>query len=293
MKNISLILITSFLFLIEPVSAEQAINKSSKLHIATFNIRVQTPADTASRSWDKRKTDVAKIIKQYKFDIFGVQEVANPKQENDLKALIPAYTYIGKGRDNNEGTLGEQIGIFYKTSRFKLRDTGFFFLSETPDKMSMGWDGAYRRICVWAHLYDRQSKRAFFVFSTHFDHIGTKARTESAKLIVERINILAGESPVFCLGDLNASPESTEMYNTLTSFMDDSREISVIPAKGSSGTFNGYDMSIPSFTENARIDYIFCRKVQVLNYNILTDKYSKESYPSDHFPVMIECKISR
>jgi len=293
MKKISCLFLTCFVFLFESFSAEKAITSLPKLHIATFNIRIQTPSDTAACSWNRRKTDVAKIIKQYNFDIFGVQEIANRKQEADLKELIPAYTYIGKGRDNNQGTTGEQIGIFFKTSRFKLRNTGFFFLSETPDTMSMGWDGAFRRICVWAHLYDRQSKRAFFFFSTHFDHIGTKARTESSKLIVERIKILAGEAPVFCVGDLNASPESTEMYKNLTSYLEDSREISVTPVKGSSGTFNGYDMLSSSFNEQVRIDYIFCRKVQVYNYMVLTEKFTKDCYPSDHFPVMIECNISK
>jgi len=290
MKKTVFLCFLGFCFLIGPVAAGE-VSEPTKLNMGTFNIRIQTPGDTAARSWNNRKTNVAKIIKKYNFDVFGVQEIVNSKQEADLKALIPAYTYVGNGRDNNEGTTGERLGVFYKTSRFTLKDKGFFFLSKTPETMSIGWDAALNRICLWTKLYDRENKTTFFVFCTHFDHMGTLARAESAKLIVRKIKVLAGESPVICVGDFNASPEETEMYDSMTVFLNDSREIALIPAKGFAGTFNGYDMTSATFPEKNRIDYIFCRKVKVLSYKTLTERYTKGSYPSDHFPVMVECEL--
>lgn len=262
-----------------------------KLTVATYNIRLQTPVDSGARSWDNRKTDVARIIKQYNFDIFGVQEVGNKKQEADLKSLIPHYTYYGKGRDNQAGTEGEQIGIFYKTKRFILEEKGSFFLSETPDTISKGWDAAFRRMCVWTKLADKISKQEFYVFCTHFDHIGVKARVESAKLIVERVKKIAGNSPVLFVGDLNTSPDATEMYKTLVAYFTDSREISKTPPVGSVGSFNDFDVSKSLLPVNERIDYIFCNKAAVFNYRVLNDRFSDKTYPSDHFPVMIECVI--
>ena len=291
-KIISIFLFLTLIF-VELLAVGKISTKSSKLNVATYNIRLQTTTDSAARSWDNRKSSVARLIKQYDFDIFGVQEVGNATQETDLKSLITNYTYFGKGRDNQEGTAGEQIGIFYKTNRFVQKEKGFFFLSETPDTISKGWDAAFRRICVWTKLYDLRSKTAIYVFCTHFDHIGKKARVESAKLIVERIKKLAGTSPVLCLGDLNTSPESSEMYKILTSSLKDSREISLIPPKGSLGTFNGYDISTDSLPSTVRIDYILCKKIKVLSYQVLSERYNKASYPSDHFPVMIECEISK
>jgi endonuclease/exonuclease/phosphatase family metal-dependent hydrolase len=222
-----------------------------------------------------------------------VQEVGSKNQEADLKALIPGYAYFGKGRENVAGTDGEQVGIFYKTNRFKLKEKGSFFLSETPDTISLGWDAVCRRMCVWTKLYDSKCNMTFYVFCTHFDHMGVKARVESAKLIVDRVKRIAADSPVFLVGDLNASPDATEMYQTLHTAFGDSREISKKRPDGSVGTFNGYDISKMMLPASARIDYIFCKKVAVLNYRVITDKFSDKTYPSDHFPVMIECVINR
>ena len=262
-----------------------------KLNVATYNIRLQTAADTAARSWDNRKTDVARVIKQHDFDIFGVQEVGNKSQEADLKALIPEYGYFGKGRDSQDGSKGEQIGIFFKTNRFEVKEKGSFFLSQTPDTISKGWDAAYRRMCVWAKLYDVQNKVEFYVFCTHFDHMGVKARVESAKLIVERVKIIAADAPVLFLGDLNTSPKSTKMYKILRAAFDDSCEIAKIRPIGSIGTFNDYDVSKSFLPVSERIDYIFCKKFNVSDYRVITDKFSDKTYPSDHFPIMIECNI--
>ncbi|HEY6913615.1 MAG TPA: endonuclease/exonuclease/phosphatase family protein [Paludibacter sp.] len=262
-----------------------------RLHIATYNVRLQTSVDSAERSWDNRKTDVAKMIKKYDFDIFGVQEIGNKSQEADLKMLIPEYSYFGKGRDNEAGTDGEQIGIFYKTKRFVSKEKGSFFLSETPDTISKGWDAALRRMCVWTKLQDRFSKTEFYVFCTHFDHMGVQARVESAKLIVERVKKIAGDKPVFLLGDLNTSPEATEMYKILVAALEDSREISKLHPNGSIGTFNGFDVTKSLLPIAERIDYIFCQKIKVFIYRVLNDKFSENAYPSDHFPVLIDCMI--
>ena len=291
MKRIIILLLSFFLIVSQQFAIKKSTESKSKLKVATFNIRLQTSADTAARSWDNRKSSVARIIKQYDFDVFGVQEVGNQHQEDDLTALLPTYSYFGKGRDNQEGSKGEQIGIFYKTKRFSIKESGYFFLSETPETISIGWDAAYRRICVWAKMYDKNSKTTFFVFCTHFDHIGIKAREESAKLITKKIQSIAKELPVLLVGDLNASSESSEMYNTLSCYLDDSREKAIIKPTGFEGTFNGYDITSASFDKKVKIDYIFFRKATILEYKTLIDKYDSETYPSDHFPVMIVCKI--
>ena len=263
-----------------------------KLTIATYNIRLQTPADSGARSWVNRKADVARVIKKYDFDIFGVEEVGNKNQEADLKALIPDYTYFGKGRDNQAGTEGEQIGLFYKTKRFSAKDKGFFFLSETPEVMSKGWDAAYRRMCVWIRFQDSKTKAEFYVFCSHFDHMGVKARVESARLIEQRVKKIVAGKPVLFLGDLNTAPDETDMYKILHAAFDDSREIAAKPAIGSVGTFNNYDVSKILLPVSERIDYIFCKKIKVFSYRVISDRFSDKTYPSDHFPVMIECALN-
>jgi endonuclease/exonuclease/phosphatase family metal-dependent hydrolase len=291
MKKIS-IPILLFCLIISQVAIAAKTGKSDKLRIATYNIRLETTVDSGARAWKNRKKDVARIITSYDFDIFGVQEVGNKNQEAELKKMIPEYNYFGKGRDNQQGTAGEQIGIFFKSTRFELKNRGSFFLSETPDTISKGWDAAFRRMCVWEKLSDKNTGEEFFVFCTHFDHMGVKARVESAKLIVERVRKIAGELPVFFVGDLNTSPEATEMYKILTTYFKDSREIVRKQPTGSIGTFNGYDVSKDLLPVTERIDYIFCNKINVLTYNVINKKYNNKTFPSDHFPLMIECEIA-
>lgn len=288
MRKIILAHILGSLIIFELMAAKK--QTENQYRVATFNIRLQTAADTAARSWEKRKTDVARIIKQYDFDVFGVQEIGNPQQEAELKNMIPNYTYFGKGRDNEQGTMGEQIGILFKTKRYELAEKGAFFLSETPETMNKGWDAAYRRMSVWIKLCDKKTKKTLYVFCTHFDHVGVQARAESAKLIITKIEAIAGNSPVLLLGDLNATPDEASMYGTLSHKLNDAYEKAIVNKSKYAGTFNGYEMSKEALPTLKKIDYVFFNKMKVLTYNVLTDKYSDGCYPSDHFPVMIECE---
>jgi len=288
MKRLTGLMLIGFLSVM--VISAQLIEKKLNFRIATYNIRLETPADSGARAWEKRKLDVARIVKTYKFDIFGVQEVGSSKQEADLKVLIPEFSYFGKGRDSEDGTKGEQIGVFYRTNRFLVKEKGSFFLSQTPDIMSKGWDADFRRMCVWTKLYDKNLHKEFFVFCTHFDHIGKTARIESAKLIISRIKAIAGEYPVLLVGDLNSSPQDTAMYQVLTDYMIDSAVSAIKKTIPTDGTFNGYDMKTANFPANQKIDYIFYRKMKALDYRVLNNRYNELSYPSDHFPVM--CEVS-
>ncbi len=256
------------------------------ISIASYNIRLETPADTGARAWKNRKSDLAKIFKQNKFDIVGVQEIGSNKQKNDLMKLLPSFTYYGKGRDNQQQTAGEQIGIIFKSKRFKLKQHGSFFLSETPEILSKGWDADFRRLCVWARFYDLQSKYEFYVFNSHFDHVGKKARTESAKLIVSRIKLIEPKIPVFFVGDLNSSPFDTLMYQRLTDLLTDTAISSQKLTVTTQGTFNGYDMNTENFSANQKIDYIFYRNANALEYKVINSRFNNLSYPSDHFPVV-------
>lgn len=284
-KQLTLIFI---LLSIVSVSA-QTNSRSSNIRVSTYNIRLETPVDSGARAWSNRKYDIARIIHQCKFDIVGVQEVGSSKQEADLKKLLPEFSYFGKGRDSQDGTKGEQIGILYRADRFEMLQKGSFFLSETPDTISKGWDADFRRLCVWTKFRDRDMNRTLFVFCTHFDHIGKKARVESAALIVSQIKSIAKNAPVILTGDLNSPPEDVMMYNNLTDYLTDASVSAAIKSIPTAGTFNGYDMKTNDFPAQQKIDYIFTRKFKVLNYRVINVKYNDFSYSSDHFPLMCEC----
>lgn len=291
--------ILSFILLLLLTSAGESVfaQGSDTLRIATYNIRYANTGDTGNRNWSVRKVHVGNTIKSHRFDIFGVQEIGSATQQSDLMAQIPGYSIFWKGRNNNEGTTGERAAIIYRTSRFQMLENGWFFLSETPYSYSIGWDAQLSRICMWTKMYDKVTEKEFYFFNTHFDHAGTTARTESAKLIIAQINEITADAdlPVFLTGDFNFSTETGSMaYATLLEGgLSDSRKIAPRrQTSGPVGTANSWNWSAVSITESQRIDFIYVnQKSEVLSYATIDTKYVDDAYPSDHFPVMITAKI--
>ena len=248
------------------------------LRVATYNLRYNNAGDGAD-AWPNRKEMVKNLVQHYDFDVFGVQEGLRG-QLTDV-AELPAYAFVGRGRDDGKEA-GEHSAIFYKKARLALLQTGDFWLSQTPDRPSKGWDATCcNRLCTWARFRDLQSGQVFFFFSVHFDHEGVEARRQSGQLMVQKIKEIAQGAPVVCVGDLNSTPD-TEQVKTLQSALGDAYLLTQKPAYGPVGTFNDFDLTAPM---RDRIDYIFVSSGStVLNYAVLTDSL-RGHYPSDHFPV--------
>lgn len=249
----------------------------------TYNIRYDNPNDGENR-WDMRKDWLANQVRFVGPDVMGIQEGLN-HQVNFLDENLTDYKYVGIGRDDGKNK-GEYSAIFYNFNKLTLVDQNTFWLSETPEKISVGWDASMERICTYALFEDKSTKAQFWVFNAHFDHIGNTARAESIDLILQKIKDLNSQSlPVFLMGDLNLAPDS-EPIQKLSTQMKDSFHNSKNPAFGPIGTFNGFkhDRIV-----TRRIDYIFTGSngIEVNKYGVLTD--SKDlKYPSDHLPVVIE-----
>ena len=259
---------------------------SQKLIAATYNIRLQTDGDTGNL-WSQRASKVAALIGFHQFDVFGTQEGFR-NQLNDIKKALPEYEYYGAGRDDGKEA-GEHSAIFYRKDRFTVLKNGDFWLSETPDQPSKGWDATCcNRICSWVQLTDKATGKNFYFFSAHFDHQGNIARVESSKLILQRINSIAGNEPVIFVGDLNGDQQS-EWYKIIdaSDFLDDTFKQVNSPYAGT-GTFNGFGKNIQAA---GIIDHIFVTKHFVVKrWGILTDSY-RGKYPSDHFPVLAEMEM--
>jgi len=259
--------------------------KKKELRVASYNLRYDNPSDGVN-AWPNRKENVKALIRYHDFDIFGTQEALI----NQLKDLceMPEYAYIGGGRDDGL-TGGEHSAIFYKSDRFKLLDTGNFWLSETPDKPGKGWDATCcNRICSWAKFKDANTKKEFYVFNLHFDHQGVVARRESGKLMVQKIREIAGNTPVICTGDFNSTPE-TEQMQIMQTILKDAYIVTAMPPYGPAGTFNGFRFDAPL---KDRIDYIFVSSYfSVSKYAALTDAL-EQRYPSDHLPVVADVEIT-
>jgi len=276
-----------FVFLSQIAVFAQTSADRNALRVMTFNIRYNEPRDGVN-AWANRKTKVSDVIRFHKADLVGVQE-ALYNQLQDLEKLLPDFAWCGIGR--NGENKGEFSAILYRKSRFKLLETNTFWLSETPEKTgSKGWDADFPRIVTWAKFQDRNTKRTFYQFNTHFDHIGKQARTESAKLLLTQIPKIAAKSPFVVTGDFNAK-EDTNIYKILTGKEEaanfkliDARYVSKNGHFGGNSTFNEFKELVPAM----KIDYIFVGETaKVLEHGILSDRWDG-LWASDHLPVLAE-----
>ncbi len=264
--------------------------ESEPIRVMTFNIRLNTPADSTN-AWPNRKDLAARLIQFHDADLVGMQE-ALPDQVTDLADRLPDFGWIGVGRDDGKSG-GEYCPIFYRKNRFRILENGTFWLSETPDSVSRGWDAACNRIVTWAKFKDRNSNQTFYLFNTHLDHLGQIARRESALLIKRRIRSVAKKFPVVLIGDFNATPDSEPIRILLTPepawHLIDSKWISKLPHYGPSYTFTGFDPTPkPSWDP---IDYIFVTPdVNVVKHATLSD-IQDGHLPSDHYPVFAEIEL--
>ena len=273
-----------FLTILSEIKAQKHLN------IMTFNIRYSTLRDSAN-AWLYRKDNAAAQVLFHETHILGVQEALH-EQIVDLKDRMPRFKYVGVGRDDGK-TKGEYSAIFYDTTRLSVLESQTFWLSETPSVAgSKSWDAAITRIVTWAKMKDKLTKKTFFVFNTHFDHIGKVARRESAKMILEKVNKIAGSSHAIITGDFNAQPddEPIKMLVDATNPLKllDTKALSATGHYGPTGTFNGFKSKE---TSDQPIDYIFTRKkLPVLQHATFSQTWGG-LFSSDHFPVFARILI--
>jgi endonuclease/exonuclease/phosphatase family metal-dependent hydrolase len=255
--------------------------KDVEIKYISYNIRYGT-ADDGDNAWDIRKSATKEMIEREQPDVFGLQE-ALIGQLQYIDSNFPQYNRLGVGRDDGKEE-GEFMAVYYRNDKFKLLENGNFWLSETPDECSMGWDAACKRIVTWAKLKDLDSKKVFYVFNTHLDHVGEVAREQSILLIVKKIDeiVKKDKSPVFLSGDFNSNV-SSPIFDPLKNIMKDSRAI--LPESEWIPTYNNYGKGGDSM-----IDYIFYKNAEVQDFKTLNGDYGKP-YISDHYPVMAKLKI--
>jgi endonuclease/exonuclease/phosphatase family metal-dependent hydrolase len=254
--------------------------------VGSYNLRYENTHDTGNL-WINRAPVIESMIRFYDFDILGTQE-GLIGMIDDLSKALPQYERYGIGRDDGKDA-GEHSAIFFKKDKFTLLNHGDFWLSQTPDKPSLGWDATCcNRICSWVYLQDKKTKKKFYVFNTHYDYQKDLARNESSKLILKEIKKIAGSQPVMFMGDLNGSNE-TEWYKAIANsgILKDTYKEAKYPY-ANNPTFQDFGKEI-SGTE--LIDHIFVSKnFSVKRWGILSDTYHGK-YPSDHFPILVEVNL--
>ena len=256
---------------------------AQELNVGSFNVRTGGPLKEGQvrpkkgdyskfNGWDDRKQYVGALINLEAFDVFGSQEVKH-KQLLDMVEMLPDYDYVGVARDDG-ATKGEYCPVFYRKKEFKLINSGTFWLSETPDEVSKGWDGMCRRICTWAYLQRKSDKARFYFISTHLDHRGKVAQIEGGKLVLDWIQKNCKGETVIVVGDFNVT-QTSDCYKVFA-------ESGLLARAWESaeygfGVGGGVDGCGPRRYTTHRIDHIFVSKgTKVSRYGVLTYHYFRD-----------------
>lgn len=265
-----------------------ACKRGPELRAMTYNIRLDTASDGPNQ-WQHRRTEFLAQIDLVRPAIVGFQEVV-PGQYADLRSGLPAYTFVGGGRDDGAGQ-GEASPLAVDRAAFAITASGTFWLSPTPERPSMGWDAAYRRVATWAQLRRRADGLRLLAINTHWDHIGLEARRQSALQLRKWIAAhRQGKQPVLLLGDFNAPLSEGSMASLLAADgpglpLTDARGAARQGAVGAAITFNAFD---PFPKSGNTIDHILVGGgLGVVRYHALAEHFSGR-VASDHFPVIAD-----
>lgn len=255
--------------------------RTAAIDIGTFNIR-NSGARDGDDAWPKRRHLVVELLRER--DVWGLQE-ALPEQVAWLRRQLPEFTVLSRTREVDPER-GEACPLLFRTSRWRLDDDdhGTFWLSQQPDRIgSKSWDAALPRIATYARLLERGSGRAFYVYNAHFDHRGTTARLESARLLARHIAARRTSDPVVLLGDLNAGPAAPPLralVGTPPALLVDAWR-AAHPGAAEIGTFTGFrelgDRRIDHVLVTAGLEVVSCE---------IDVRRPGGRWPSDHVPVV-------
>ena len=251
--------------------------KESTIKVMSYNIRYGT-ADDGDHVWDNRKEAAAAMVLDQRPAAFGVQEALDFQLEY-LQENCPGYKYVGVGREDGIHE-GEHMAVFYDSERVELENWGTYWLSETPEVPSYGWDAACKRTATWALLKDLETGKHFYFVNTHLDHVGRQARRNGLVLLVERIGQMNPEGyPMILMGDFNVHPDDrclNDLYNLMTCAWETAETADYGP------TYHDYG----EIRHGTPIDYIFYSGFSSCKSMLrVTQKYNGRPYVSDHYPV--------
>ena len=267
----------------DPNYETNEVKKITYYKIISYNVRFSSVPETdGANRWELRRDASIKMVAEQKPLAMGLQE-ACPDQIDFLDQNLTGYKHIGVGRDDGKRA-GEMMAIYYDTSRLTLLNSGTFWLSDTPDKVSIGWDAACNRTCTWGHFKVNDTGFEFLYFNTHLDHAGSQARRNSIKLIVAKMAELNPNNvPVFLSGDFNSTTDDT-IFEPLKASLKDAREVSAISDKNI--TYNGFGTVTdnPNTRKEWVIDHIFFSGVNPMAFMVLNGNYGVP-FISDHYPI--------
>lgn len=252
------------------------------LRIMSFNVRC---TNVGKETREDRIDIVTKTMLDSEADSIGVQEATPEWMDTFKETISEKYAYVGVGRDDGDNE-GEYSAIFYLKEKYKVVDSGTFWLSETPEKVSIGWDAGCTRICTWAILKNKETGEKYVHLNSHFDHVGIEAQKNSVKMIVDEAKKYE-DLPVVFTTDMNVKQGSDNYMSLVNSgVLDDTKFIAP-----DSMDYLTYHDTKPYALQDWIIDYVMINKnFDAVSYKVVTEGYD-DRFVSDHYPVYADIII--
>lgn len=261
------------------------------VRVGSYNIRM-SGMDKASphNNWSVRKDRLWTSIENCDFDVFGLQEVSSEAQKDLAERFSDVYGLYFFSPYAEDGNGDKAQGVMWRKDVFELTDLHNFWIGPDPYVMSrsdVGSKGNYNRggfCCVLTH---KATGIRLFFMNTH-GALNEDAKINYARVFeqVEKRYNPDGLPSVF-VGDFNVKPDHG-MYGIIAEYWKDSF-VEAPVREGAADTFN--EWKHPEGTR--RIDFIFYRSgAEPLLYRCDNTLY-EGLYPSDHFPLYTDFRISR
>jgi len=251
-----------------------------ELNIISFNIRHCN--DTGGNSAAERAPRLYEVISRYSPDVMGFQEL-RPHWEPLLQKYFGGeYEMFNKYRSKTDEP--EAAPILWCKDKFDCVKTGYFWLSDTPEIESRGWDEVYNcfRMCEYVILKCKQSSKEFTFMNTHYG-FGDNGQIKSADLIYDYSKGISA-LPTVITGDFNMTPQSLG-YRQMTRYFTD---VNAATTNDLRPTYHAYH---PEIVTDQHIDFCFVNGMVKPIHQKIIDDTIEGKFPSDHFGIFAKLEI--
>ena len=272
-----------FLLLLAAVASVTARAATEKIRIMSYNIpmgNILVTDGNGRNTWENRCAVIHQYLNDVAPDLLGMQEPVR-QELCDILRGIPNYAMVGTAR-NNGAESGEYTAIIYRTDRFRVLDTGNYWLTETPDVHSKVEGSSHYRIATWAYMEDLHSGARFLITNTHLSYDSQPVRQAQIRVVKQHmldLNKKFGKDlPHYFTGDFNMK-DTEDNYTYVLNW-----KILLRDMWTSSRRRKHY--STGSKAPTGRIDYIYATKNVTSTYAQWDNRKTPDGFwMSDHDPL--------
>ena len=263
-----------------PIHIEECADNT--IRVMSLNLHRLTPWDMEKKSWFYRAPLIVQQMENIAPGIIGFQEAMSWQYEY-LCDVLPEYESVITYRDAR--VFSEGCPIFFNKTRYKLVESGSFWLSETPENMSKSWDSQEYGVCSYIVLEDLQTQREFAVFNTHLDYANEEIKIQGIEIILEQAKLLSN-IPFVIMGDLNTE-EDSEVYAIATQYCQDACYQAKTAISGP--TYQGWGKE----EQAERLDYFLVSPDDITVESYTTVSTEEGDYLSDHNAIFMDMTLNQ